>query len=139
MPLLVEAGFLPAAGAASPVSLHDRRQLRRPTALRGRCFLNARWVQPTESSLAERTYCVLATGPKGRPQARPVAFTVFGAAAFATALVAGQERSSGRRASLVISEGEGEEHRMAADGPVTVVPEPPDGLLELWESRMGRA
>ena len=35
-------------------------------------------------------------------------------------------------------EGEGEEHRMvAADGPVGVVSEPPRGVLESWETRMG--
>ena len=94
-----------------------------------------------ESFLEERTFCVLATTTgKGRPQARPIAFAVFGDA-FWFATVAGGRLRNLRRTpwgSVVISEGEGEEHRMvAADGPVTVVAELPEGLLEAWEQRTG--
>jgi nitroimidazol reductase NimA-like FMN-containing flavoprotein (pyridoxamine 5'-phosphate oxidase superfamily) len=94
-----------------------------------------------DSFLAERTYCVLATvSGTRRPQARPVAFTVFREAFWFATVAGGRLRNVEHTpwASVVISEGEGDAHRMvAADGPVTVVPEPPDGLLEAWEARMG--
>jgi nitroimidazol reductase NimA-like FMN-containing flavoprotein (pyridoxamine 5'-phosphate oxidase superfamily) len=94
-----------------------------------------------EAFLDERTFCVLATTTgKGRPQARPVAFTVFGDAFWFATVAGGRLRNVERTpwVSVVISEGERDEHRMvAADGPVTVFREPPEGLLELWERRIG--
>jgi nitroimidazol reductase NimA-like FMN-containing flavoprotein (pyridoxamine 5'-phosphate oxidase superfamily) len=91
--------------------------------------------------LEERTYCVLATtSAGGRPQARPVAFTVLDDA-FWFATVAGGRLRNVRRTpwvSVVISHGERNEHRMvAADGPVTVHDSPPADLLDVWERRMG--
>jgi nitroimidazol reductase NimA-like FMN-containing flavoprotein (pyridoxamine 5'-phosphate oxidase superfamily) len=91
--------------------------------------------------LEGRTFCVLATtSAGGRPQARPVAFTVFGDA-FWFATVAGGRLRNVRRTpwvSVVISDGERNEHRMvAADGPVTVHAAPPADLLEVWQQRMG--
>jgi general stress protein 26 len=94
-----------------------------------------------DAFLAERTYCVLATtGADGRPQARPVAFTVLGGAIwFAT--VAGERLRNIEHTpwvSVVITEGEGGEHRaVAADGPVTLRDEPPAEMLDLWEQRFG--
>ena len=94
-----------------------------------------------EAFLAERTYCVLATvTPAGRPQARPVAFTVFGDSIWFATVAGGRLRNLERTpwVSVVIAEGEGDEHRaVAADGPVTLFDEPPDGVLELWERRFG--
>jgi nitroimidazol reductase NimA-like FMN-containing flavoprotein (pyridoxamine 5'-phosphate oxidase superfamily) len=123
------------------IELQDASFARADSALRGSLLPErAMGAAELESFLAERTYCVLATVTgKGRPQARPVAFTVFGDAFWFATVAGGRLRNVERTpwVSLVISEGEGEEHRMvAADGPVRVVPEPPDGLLELWESRM---
>jgi nitroimidazol reductase NimA-like FMN-containing flavoprotein (pyridoxamine 5'-phosphate oxidase superfamily) len=98
-------------------------------------------AEELEAFLDERTFCVLATTTgKGFPQARPVAF-VFHDDAFWFATVAGGRLRNVERTpwvSMVISEGEGEEHRMvAADGPVIVVPEPASGVLESWKGRMG--
>jgi nitroimidazol reductase NimA-like FMN-containing flavoprotein (pyridoxamine 5'-phosphate oxidase superfamily) len=94
-----------------------------------------------EAFLDEHTYCVLATATrKGRAQARPVAFTVFGGAFWFATVAGGRLRNVERTpwVSVVVTEGDGEEHRMVtADGPVTVVQEPPEGVLELWEARMG--
>ena len=94
-----------------------------------------------ESFLDERTFCVLATTTgKGRPQARPVAFALFRGAFWFATVAGGRLRNLERTpwVSVVISEGEGEDHRMVAvDGPVTVVAEPPQGLLEAWERRIG--
>jgi hypothetical protein len=37
-----------------------------------------------------------------------------------------------------VSDGEGEAHRaVAADGPITVHPRPPEALLARWEERFG--
>ncbi len=91
--------------------------------------------------LDERRYCVLATTTgKGRPQARPVAFTVFGDAFWFGTVAGGRLRNLERTpwVSVVIAEGEGDEHRaVVADGPVILQGEPPDGLLDLWETRFG--
>jgi nitroimidazol reductase NimA-like FMN-containing flavoprotein (pyridoxamine 5'-phosphate oxidase superfamily) len=91
--------------------------------------------------VAERTYCVLATvTPDGQPQARPVAFTVFGASIWFATVKGGRLRNieTSPWVSVVIAEGEGSEHRaVAADGPVVLVDEPPDAVLELWERRFG--
>ena len=102
-----------------------------------------RSLGPTELAafLEEQRYCVLATTTgRGRPQARPVAFIPLEDALwFATA-------ASGRLAniertpwvSVVVSEGESHHHRaVIADGPVTLSPSPPDGLLDIWEARFG--
>ena len=94
-----------------------------------------------EAFLAETRYCVLATTmANGHPQARPVAFIPLGDTLwFATA-------ASGRLSNLeqtpwvsvVVSEGESHHHRaVIADGPVTLSPSPPDGLLDIWEARFG--
>jgi nitroimidazol reductase NimA-like FMN-containing flavoprotein (pyridoxamine 5'-phosphate oxidase superfamily) len=91
--------------------------------------------------LAARTYCVLATvTSKDRPQARPVAFTVLGDSIWFATVAGGRLRNLERSpwVSVVVDEGEGDEHRaVAADGPVRLFDEPPDGLLELWEKRFG--
>ena len=94
-----------------------------------------------EAFLAERRYCVLATTTaSGRPQARPVAFTVAGASIWFATDAGGRLRNLERTpwVSVVIAEGEGEAHRaVAADGPVTLSREPPPELLERWEERFG--
>ncbi|HEX4519678.1 MAG TPA: pyridoxamine 5'-phosphate oxidase family protein [Gaiellaceae bacterium] len=91
--------------------------------------------------LDERRYCILATTTgKGRPQARPVAFTVFHDAFWFGTVAGGRLRNLERTpwVSVVISDGEGDEHRaVALDGPVTLFSEPPEGLPELWEQRLG--
>ncbi len=91
--------------------------------------------------LDERRYCVLATTTaNGRAQARPVAFTVFQEVFWFGTVAGGRLRNLERRPwiSVVIAEGEGDEHRaVAVDGPVTLHREPPDGLLDLWETRFG--
>ena len=78
--------------------------------------------------------------PKGRPQARPVAFTVLGDSLWFATVAGGRLKNLERTpwVSVVVAEGEGDEHRaVAADGPVTLFDEPPEGLLELWEARFG--
>jgi nitroimidazol reductase NimA-like FMN-containing flavoprotein (pyridoxamine 5'-phosphate oxidase superfamily) len=94
-----------------------------------------------DAFLDERRYCVLATtARRSRAQARPVAFVPLASTLwFATG-------ASGRLANLrrtpwisvVISAGDGDHHRaVIADGPVTILAEPPAGLLEAWEARFG--
>jgi nitroimidazol reductase NimA-like FMN-containing flavoprotein (pyridoxamine 5'-phosphate oxidase superfamily) len=94
-----------------------------------------------ESFLAERTYCVLATTTgRNRPQARPVAFTALGDSIWFATVAGGRLRNIERTpwVSVVIAEGEGDEHRaIAADGPVTVFEAPTAALLEVWEQRFG--
>jgi predicted nuclease with RNAse H fold len=94
-----------------------------------------------EAFLEERLYCVLATAsPRGRAQARPVGFTVFGGAFWFATVAGGRLRNVERTAwaSVVVSEGEGHSHRaVAADGPVTAHEQPPTGLLARWEERFG--
>jgi nitroimidazol reductase NimA-like FMN-containing flavoprotein (pyridoxamine 5'-phosphate oxidase superfamily) len=94
-----------------------------------------------EAFLDERRYCVLATSTaKGRPQARPVAFSVFHDVFWFGTVAGGRLRNLERTpwVSVVIASGEGNEHQaVAVDGPVTLHSEPPDGLLELWETRFG--
>lgn len=92
--------------------------------------------------LAERRYCVLATtDARDHAQARPVAFTVMGAA-FWFATGAGPRLRNLERTpwvSVVVAEGERGRHRaVTADGPVTIAPEPPAGLAALWEARHER-
>ncbi|HEY4347917.1 MAG TPA: pyridoxamine 5'-phosphate oxidase family protein [Gaiellaceae bacterium] len=98
-------------------------------------------AEELESFLNEHTFCVLATTTGvGRPQARPVAFTVLGDSFWFATVAGGRLRNIERMAwvSVVISEGDGEQHRMVAvDGPVTVVPAAPDEVVEVWERRIG--
>jgi nitroimidazol reductase NimA-like FMN-containing flavoprotein (pyridoxamine 5'-phosphate oxidase superfamily) len=91
--------------------------------------------------LTERRYCVLATTTaEGHAIARPVAFTVLGAA-FWFATVAGSRLRNLERspwASVVIEDGDGDEHRaVAVDGPVTIADRPPADVLDAWEARHG--
>lgn len=93
------------------------------------------------SVLDARRYCVLATAtPAGHPVARPVAFSVLGAS-FWRATVAGsrlRNLESTPWGSIVIADGEGDDHRaVAADGPAVIVPQPPEQLLAVGEGRHG--
>jgi len=94
-----------------------------------------------DAFLDERRYCVLATTTaRNRPQARPVAFTVFGDAIWCATVEGGRLRNLRRTpwVSVVIAEGEGDEHRaVVADGPVVLFDDPPTGLLDAWERRFG--
>jgi hypothetical protein len=94
-----------------------------------------------EAFLVERTFCVLATTTaKGFPQARPVAFAFFDDAFWFATVAGGRLRNIERTpwVSMVVSEGEGEAHRMiAADGPVTIIAEPPQGVFDSWQARIG--
>ncbi len=91
--------------------------------------------------LDERRYCVVATATdRGRAQARPVGFAVWGDALW-LATVAGRRLHNLRRepwASVVVSDGEGAAHRaVALDGPVTIHEHPPAAVLAAWEARFG--
>ncbi len=91
--------------------------------------------------LTEHHYCVLATvTPKGRPQARPIAFTVLGSC-FWFATVAGARLRNLERmpeVSLVVTEGDRGGHQaIAVDGPVTIHQQPDEQLLAVWEERHG--
>jgi nitroimidazol reductase NimA-like FMN-containing flavoprotein (pyridoxamine 5'-phosphate oxidase superfamily) len=92
-----------------------------------------------EAFLAEKTYCVLATSTaRGRPQARPVAFTALGDTIWFATVAGGRLRNIERTpwVSVVIADGEGDEHRaVVADGPVAVIARPTVELLELWNRR----
>jgi len=94
-----------------------------------------------EGFLAERRYCVLATvSAKGRPQARPVAFTALGDGIWFATVAGGRLRNIERLpwVSVVIADGEGDAHRaVAADGPVALHADAPSKMLELWEERFG--
>jgi nitroimidazol reductase NimA-like FMN-containing flavoprotein (pyridoxamine 5'-phosphate oxidase superfamily) len=98
-------------------------------------------VAELDEFLAERRYCVLATTTKqGHAQARPVAFTVLGGVFWFATVAGGRLRNleSTPWASVVISEGEGDDHRaVAADGPVAIAEQPAEGVLELWRARFG--
>jgi len=91
--------------------------------------------------LAGRRFCVLATTtPKGRPQARPVAFTVLGSTFWFATGAGGRLRNVERTPwiSLVVAEGERGSHRaVVVDGPARIVERPPDELLAPWEERHG--
>lgn len=91
--------------------------------------------------LTEHHYCVLATvTKKGQPQARPVAFTVLGAS-FWFATVAGARLRNLERTpwvSFVVAEGDRGSHRaVTVDGPVTIVGDPDERLLAVWDERHG--
>jgi nitroimidazol reductase NimA-like FMN-containing flavoprotein (pyridoxamine 5'-phosphate oxidase superfamily) len=91
--------------------------------------------------LRAKDYCVLATGrPDGRPQARPVAFTVVDDS-FWIATVAGRRLTNLRRipyASLVVMEGERTEHRMVlAEGAVELHDAMPEHVESAWRAKHG--
>jgi nitroimidazol reductase NimA-like FMN-containing flavoprotein (pyridoxamine 5'-phosphate oxidase superfamily) len=91
--------------------------------------------------LSAHRYCVLATTTlKGRPLARPVAFTAL-AAAIWLATVDGPRLRSLRRtpwASLVVAEGDAGEHRAVTfDGAVTLHSAAPDAVAAAWRERHG--
>lgn len=93
------------------------------------------------SFLAGHRYCVLATTTsKTHPVARPVAFTVVGAS-FWFATVAGARLRNIRHTpwgSVVVTEGDGNDHRaVAADGPATVFERPSEHVLAAWEGKHG--
>lgn len=93
------------------------------------------------SFLDGHRYCVLATTTaQGHPAARPVAFTIIGTS-FWFATVAGARLRNIERtpwASVVIAEGDGDEHRaVAVDGPATTVRKPSEQLMAAWEARHG--
>jgi PPOX class probable F420-dependent enzyme len=91
--------------------------------------------------LTERHFCVLATTtPKGRPQARPVAFTVLGDVFWFATGAGGRLRNVERTPwiSFVIADGDRGSHRaVVVDGPARIVEEPPDELVAAWEERHG--
>lgn len=128
--------------AESLSSIQQKSYERAATALRGS------W--PPESAmgadqlvrfLTENHYCVLATvTAKGQPQARPVAFTVFGSSFwFATVAGARLRNLEGMPwASLVVTEGDRGSHRaIAVDGPVTIHDNQEEQLLAAWQERHG--
>jgi nitroimidazol reductase NimA-like FMN-containing flavoprotein (pyridoxamine 5'-phosphate oxidase superfamily) len=93
--------------------------------------------------LEQHTFCVFATtSARGRPQARPVAYTVLGSS-FWFATVAGHRLRNVQRTpwvSVVIAEGDREEHRaVIVDGPVTISTQASDELLAAWRARHGNA
>jgi hypothetical protein len=94
-----------------------------------------------EAFLSETRYCVLATTTaRGHPQARPVAFIPLGDALWFATAASGRLGNLERTpwVSVVVSEGDGDHHRaVVADGPVTISPTPPDGMLDTWEARFG--
>jgi nitroimidazol reductase NimA-like FMN-containing flavoprotein (pyridoxamine 5'-phosphate oxidase superfamily) len=138
----VPTNDLSTSGVEALLRLQAESFARADRALRG-SWSTDRAMGPAEldAFLAEHVYCVLATTTgKGRPQARPVAFAVFRDAFWFATVEGGRLRNvqSTPWVSVVISEGDGDRHRMVAvDGPVTVTTDPPDGLLEHWEQRMG--
>jgi nitroimidazol reductase NimA-like FMN-containing flavoprotein (pyridoxamine 5'-phosphate oxidase superfamily) len=93
------------------------------------------------SFLVERRFCVLATTtPKGRPQARPVGFTVFGTSFWVATVAGGRLRNVEQTpwVSLVVAEGDrGSHSAVVVDGPVAVVERLPEELLAAWEDRHG--
>jgi nitroimidazol reductase NimA-like FMN-containing flavoprotein (pyridoxamine 5'-phosphate oxidase superfamily) len=127
------------------LSLHDVQtaSYRRASAgiLRSWPLERALGADELDGFLDELRYCVLATtSGRGRPQARPVAFIPFGDAIWFATGASGRLSNLERMpwVSVVVSEGDGDEHRaVVADGPVTISSEPPDGLLAAWESRFG--
>ncbi len=129
-------------GAERLLGIQQASYRRADAALRGSWPQErAMGLEELDSFLAERLYCVVATTTKqGRPQARPVAFSVVGGAFWLATVAGGRLRNLERTpwASVVVSEGEGDEHRaVAADGPVTISGRPPGGVLESWEARFG--
>ena len=93
------------------------------------------------SFLSAHSYCVMATATsRGYPIARPVAFTVVGASFWFATVAGARLRNLERtpRASVVVSEGDADEHRaVAIDGPVEVVEQPVEEMLTAWATRHG--
>jgi nitroimidazol reductase NimA-like FMN-containing flavoprotein (pyridoxamine 5'-phosphate oxidase superfamily) len=93
------------------------------------------------SFLAERRFCVLATTtPKGRPQARPVGFTVSGTSFWLATVAGGRLRNVEQMPwiSLVVTEGDrGSHSAVVVDGPAIVAERPTEELLAAWEDRHG--
>jgi nitroimidazol reductase NimA-like FMN-containing flavoprotein (pyridoxamine 5'-phosphate oxidase superfamily) len=94
--------------------------------------------------LDERRYCILATtSGRGRPQARPVAFSPVGDSLWFATGTGGRLRNLERTpwVSVVVADGDRGAHRaVTLDGPVTLVAEPPGEVLGEWERRFdGRA
>ena len=91
--------------------------------------------------LTDHQYCVLATTtPDGRPQARPVAFTVSGSSFWFATVAGGRLRNVEHTpwVSLVVAEGDRGSHRaVVADGQARVVAQPAEKLLAAWDERHG--
>ena len=109
-------------------------------AARGRA-VSAMDAEALRLFLAGHRYCVLATTTsKTHPVARPVAFTVVGVS-FWFATVAGARLRNIRRTpwgSVVVSEGDRDDHRaVAAGGPTMVFERPSENVLAAWEAKHG--
>ena len=96
------------------------------------------------SFLQGKKYAVLATSrPDGRPQAAPIAFTVWKAAFWIASVKGARVRNLRFKpyASIVVIEGEGKAHRaVIAEGPVKLHPaaellETQKVFAELWQRR----
>ena len=117
-----------------PASTSSRRATSARTvrfAARGRP--SRRWA-PTSSTRfsPSEPICVLATVTPTVADRRPdrSAFTILGDSIWFATVAGGRLRNLERSpwVSVVVDEGEGDEHRaVAADGPVTLFDEPPDG------------
>jgi hypothetical protein len=130
------------------INLDALTRVQEDSYLRARQGLISSW--PRESAmnpaqlaglLEQRRYCVLATtSAADRPAARPVSFVVVGRRSGSRP---SQARDSGtssalRGLSVVIEDGDGEDHRaVVVDGPVTIVSEPPPRVLDVWRERHG--
>jgi general stress protein 26 len=91
--------------------------------------------------LEQHHYCVLATTTvRGHAQARPVAFTVVGASLWFASVAGSRLRNLERTpwGSVVVTEGDRGSHQaVILEGPASVVGEPPDAVLSVWEHRHG--
>jgi nitroimidazol reductase NimA-like FMN-containing flavoprotein (pyridoxamine 5'-phosphate oxidase superfamily) len=91
--------------------------------------------------LGERRFCVFATTTaQGRPQARPVAFTVFGSSFWFATGAGGRLRNVARTpwVSLVVADGDRGTHRaVVVDGPALVLERPGEDVLAAWDERHG--
>jgi general stress protein 26 len=91
--------------------------------------------------LDQHHYCVLATTTaRGHAQARPVAFTVV-RASFWFASVAGSRLRNLERtpwSSVAVTEGDRGSHQaVILEGRASVVGEPPDAVVNVWQNRHG--
>lgn len=91
--------------------------------------------------LGERRFCVFAsTTANGRPQARPVAFTVFGSSFWFATGPGGRLRNVERTpwVSFVVADGDRGAHRaVVVDGRARVLERPAEDLLAAWDERHG--
>jgi len=91
------------------------------------------------SFLREHHYCVLATTtPKGRLQARPVAFTVLGASFWFATGAGGRLRNVEQTpwVSFVVADGDRGSHRaVVVDGDALVVEQPTEELVAAWNEK----